>query len=151
VLKDIGRAPKLFQPFLKRVILDPTGFRRSLLEAMPRMLFALLPVFALIVGLFYRHRKYPEHLYFAIHLHAFVFLALAIFELAKFSRVNALVVIAGILTMIWVPSYAALAFRRAYGASWIGTLTRQVAIGAIYSTVTGVAFLVTIYVVAVYG
>ena len=36
----------LMQPFLRRAVEDPGGFKRGLLETMPRMLFALLPVFA---------------------------------------------------------------------------------------------------------
>src|SRR3954470_5466745 len=65
-LNDISHAPVILQPLLRRVIDDPIGFRRGLQETMPRMLFVLLPLFAGIVALFYRGRKYPEHLYFAI-------------------------------------------------------------------------------------
>jgi hypothetical protein len=72
-LEQIERSPALVRPFLRRAVADPAGFRRGLLEALPRMFFVLLPVFAGIVALFYHGRKYPEHLYFAIHLHAFVF------------------------------------------------------------------------------
>src|SRR5262245_26064963 len=74
------------RPILRRAFDDPAGFRRSMLESMPRVLFALLPIFGLIVALFYRRRHYPEHLYFALHLHAFVFLALALDR--KSTRLN---------------------------------------------------------------
>src|SRR3954471_7279095 len=90
-LAAITRAPAAMQPFLRRAVVDPTGFKRGILENTPRMLFILLPVFAGIIALFYRHRKYPEHLYFAVHLYAFIFLALAAMELTKFTQVPALV------------------------------------------------------------
>src|SRR3982750_3617215 len=66
-LNDIARAPGLLQPLLRRAVEDPTGFRGGLRETMPRMLFVLLPLFAGIVALFYRGRKYPEPPLFGIH------------------------------------------------------------------------------------
>lgn len=151
VLDDIKRAPSFMQPFLRRAVTDPSGFRRSILEAMPRMLFALLPVFAAIVALFYRGRKYPEHLYFAIHLHAFAFLAFALIEIAKFTRVPTVVVIASTLSFLAIPVYATLAFRFAYGGSVIRTLSKELGIGAIYFVTSIAAFFTMIYVVSVMG
>src|SRR5437868_5133153 len=148
-LRDIARAPKVIQPLLRRGVEDPGGLRRGLIETMPKMLFALLPVFAGIVALFYRGRKYPEHLYFAIHLHAFVFLALAVTELLKFTRMPAIIGIGSIAAVILVPVYATLAFRRVYGGSLARTIAKELGIGAIYAIVSGVAFLVMIYWVSV--
>src|SRR5438552_18510052 len=56
-LKDIARAPAVMQPFLRRAVTNPAGFKRGILEATPKMLFALIPVLAAIVALFYRGRK----------------------------------------------------------------------------------------------
>jgi hypothetical protein len=148
-LEDIARAPAVMRPFLLRAVEDPVGLKRGVLETMPRMLFALLPIFAGIVALFYRGRKYPEHLYFAIHLHAFIFLALAVGELFKFLRVPALVVLATVVTLIWIPIYATLAFRRVYGGSLGMTLIKEVAIGAIYAATAVVAFIIMIYWVSI--
>src|SRR4029450_5953554 len=133
----------VMQPFLRRAVTDPAGFKRDLFEAMPRMLFALLPVFALIVALFYHGRKYPEHLYFAIHLHAFVFLALALVALAKFTQMPTFIgIIAGIVVLS-IPIYATLAFRHTYGGSVIRTLSKEVGVGAIYFVTAAVAFMTT--------
>lgn len=150
-LKDIERAPALFRPLLRRSIEDPAGFKRRMLEWLPRMLFLLLPVFAAIVSLFYRRRKYPEHLYFAIHLNAFVFVALALSQAAKFTYSTKIAFIVGSTALIWIPVYATLAFRRTYGGSVVGTLAKEIAIGAIYGAVALIALMLTIYVVAVYG
>ena len=139
------------QPFLRRAVTDPSGFRRSILEAMPRMLFVLLPVFAAIVAVFYHGRKYPEHLYFAIHLHAFAFLALALIQLAKFTRLPTVVVITWTLAFLSIPVYATLAFRYAYGGSVLRTLSKEVGIGAIYFVTSIVAFFTMIYIVSVMG
>jgi hypothetical protein len=150
-LEDIKRAPAFMQPFLRRGIEDPGGIKRGILETMPRMLFALLPIFAGIVALFYRGRKYPEHLYFAIHLHAFIFLALAVAALAKFTRSPILVAVAGLIVMIWIPIYATLAIRRLYNGSLIRTLVKESGIGAIYAVVAGIGFLILIYWVSIAG
>jgi len=148
-LEDIARAPALMQPFLRRTVEDPGGLKRRILETMPRMLFVLLPIFAGILALFYRGRKYPEHLYFAIHLHAFIFLALAVSALLKFTQSALLVSGASLIASIWIPIYATLAFRRVYGGSLARTLVKEVAIAAIYAVTAAVGFIIMIYWVSV--
>lgn len=151
VLKEVNAAPRIFRPFLRRAIEDPAGFKRGMFEAMPRMLFALLPIFAGIVALFYRRLKYPEHLYFAIHLHAFVFLALALIEISKFSRMPIVVAIISTPVLIWIPTYSTLAFRRVYGGSIVKTLAKEAGIGTMYSLMAGVAFFLVLDLVSLFG
>jgi len=150
-LKDVERAPALMRPFLRRAIADPTGFKRGMLEAMPRMLFALLPVFALIVAIFYRGRKYPEHLYFAVHMHAFIFLALASAAVFKFTRSAPVVAVASTIAVVWIPIYATLAFRRTYGGSVVRTLAKEIGIGTIYTFAAFAGFIVMIYWVSLFA
>jgi hypothetical protein len=104
-----------------------------------------------LVALFYHGRKYPEHLYFAIHLHAFVFLALALAALAKFTRVPVVVGVVASVATFSIPIYATIAFRRNYAGSLVGTLSKGVAIAAIYLVICAAAFATTIYVVSVMG
>jgi len=113
------------------------------------MLFVLLPIFAGILALFYRGRKYPEHLYFAIHLHAFIFLALSVSELLKFTQSALLVGGVSLIVSIWIPIYATLAFRRVYGGSLARTVVKELAIGTIYALVVAVGFITMIYWVSV--
>jgi len=113
------------------------------------MVFALLPVLAAIVALFYRGRKYPEHLYFAIHLQAFTFIALTLTELAKFTLIPALAMLASAVAVIWIPTYATLAFRRVYGGSLVGTVSKEIGIAAIYFVTWIAAFVLMIYWVSV--
>ena len=151
ILSDIEGAPSFIQPLLRRAVLDPAGFRASVFQAMPRMVFALLPVFAAIVALFYRGRKYPEHLYFAIHLHAFVFLALALAELSKFTQAPVIVGVVATIATLSIPIYATIAFRRTYGGSLVAILSKDVAIAAIYLVTCFAAFATMIYVVSLMG
>ena len=150
-LKDIESAPPLMRPFLRRAVGDPGGFKRAILETMPRMLFLLLPVFAAIVAIFYRGRKYPEHLYFAIHLHAFIFLAFSIGQLLKFTHVSMIAALAGVISLVWIPIYAILAFRRVYGGSLGRTVAKALGILAIYAVAAGGGFAVMIFWVSIFG
>jgi hypothetical protein len=150
-LNDIARAPEVMQPFLRRAVTDPTGFKRGILETMPKMLFALLPVFAAIVALFYRGRKYPEHLYFAIHLQAFTFIALTVTELVKFTQIPVLAMLASGSAVIWIPIYATLAFRRVYGGSVVRTVAKEIGIATIYFVTWFAAFVLMVYWVSITG
>jgi hypothetical protein len=150
-LEDIARAPALMQPLLRRAVIDPTGFKAVIIETMPRMLFVLLPVFAGITALFYRGRNYPEHLYFAIHLQSFIFLALALTELGKFTRIPLLVMVVSAVAVSWIPVYATLAFRRAYGGSLLQTLVKGLGIAAIYCVAWVGAFIFTLYWLSIIG
>ena len=147
-LEDIARAPKVMQPFLRRAVEDPGGFKRGILDAMPRILFALLPVFAVIVALFYHGKKFPEHFYFAFHLHSFIFLCLTVAVATRFTRIAPLSIAAGIVAYAWIAVYATFSFRRVYGGSMLATLSKELGIAALYGLVSFAAMILTIYVVS---
>lgn len=150
-LKDLERAPAVIRPLLRRSLVDPQGFRRSIFDALPKMLFALVPIFALLVSLFYRGLKYPEHLYFSIHLHTYIFLALCLPKIARLTHSTVLASVFAALAVLSMPVYATLAFRRVYGGSLIGTLAKEVGIGTLYVVVSFIALLVTIMILASIG
>lgn len=147
-LKQVQKAPRILRPILNRAVADPKGFQRSLIETMPRVLFALVPIFAAIVGLFYRHRKYPEHLYFALHLQAFVFVALTIGAVAKFSPVSAVSQVVSVLVVLWIIGYSVTAARRIYGGSVTATVAKGVGVVMLNSIAGIVALCIAIFVAA---
>lgn len=51
----------------------------------PKLMFFLLPVFALLIAIFYSRKKYyySQHLIFSIHFHSFIFLWLLIIKLLQ--------------------------------------------------------------------
>ena len=120
------------QSIFRRAVTDPARFQSDVLASMPKALFALLPVFAGILALFYRGRRFADHLYFALHVHAFAFVALALSAAAKFTQWFPLVLVAGVVVMLWVPVYAHRSLRRVYGGSWGSTVVKELGIGAIY-------------------
>jgi hypothetical protein len=120
---------------LQRMIVDPEGFNARLKSLVPRMFFALLPFYAAVLALFYRRRNYPEHLYFAIHLHAFVFLALMLAELTKISGSVKVAGSLGVLVLGWIAVYSLIALRRVYGGGWAGTILKGIGIMLLYGAV----------------
>jgi len=135
ILASVASAPKPLRPALRRLAKDPQGFQKDFTEVMPKLMFALLPVFALILALFYRGRGFVEHLYFTIHLQTFLFVALGLGVLARFTNLVVLIIATGILTFVWAPLYAHFSLRRVYGGTNGGTLLKELGIGALYAAV----------------
>jgi hypothetical protein len=109
----------------------------------PRAMFVLVPLFAALVMLFRRGggHTYPQHLYFALHVHAAVFLASAVNTLLEpLARFPYVATTAGIVLSLYVAAYFFLAFRRVYETTILSTLWRTVAVGLLYS----VALMVTV-------
>jgi hypothetical protein len=113
--------------------------------------FVLLPVFAAILALFYRKRHYPEHSYFAVHLHAFAFFALMFIELAKFARLDRLGDALAPGALIWICVYSILALRRVYGGTVGSTIAKSVGIGAVYLMASSAALLGLVFWAALAG
>ena len=114
------------------VLTDPVKFRRDFLETLPRVLFVLVPVFAAIVALFYRHRRFPQHLLFALHLHAAIFTVLALSELAAFTRSVVLVGMADVAFLIFLMAYVVLSSRQVYGDRWAPVIFKTAGIAVCY-------------------
>ncbi len=55
------------------------------LNNLPKMMFLLLPLFALVVWLFYirKHMYYEEHLIYSLHVHVFLFILILVFMLLQ--------------------------------------------------------------------
>ncbi len=78
-------------------------FLKELVNQIPKVLFILLPVFALILKLLYIRRKkyYIEHLILSLHFHTFVFLHLIIAVLFTHWIVITLIIL-GILLYLFI-------------------------------------------------
>lgn len=102
---------------------------------LPRAMFVLVPLFAALVMLFRRHHghTYPQHLYFALHVHAAWFFANALDSLSEgvaFFRYAAPAIDA--VTEIYIVVYFFVAFWRTYETTIWGALWRTLTIGSLY-------------------
>lgn len=86
LLAEVDEQLWILRPMLRAMAEDQAGFRARAFTIMPRVFFAMLPVFAAIVALFYRRRHFPTALVFAAHLHAFAFLIFTISEASKLTQ-----------------------------------------------------------------
>jgi Protein of unknown function (DUF3667) len=121
------------------------NFMRSLPERIVKYLgyslFALMPLFALLMKLVYFNRRmtYGEHIVFALHLHAFWLLILLATSISPKPW--------GDFLMFGVPIYAVMAMRSVYGGRWWTTLSRASIVSILYS----VALVFTLTVVALFA
>ena len=140
LLASADKAPAVLRPLFRAVAADPAGFRARVLTIMPRVFFALLPVFAVIVSLFYRGRRFPTSLVFAVHLHAFAFAAFTLAEAAKLpGSIGLAVAVSGVVTVTFT-AYALLALRAVFGGGWPVTIVKAAAIGVVYMIASLPAF-----------
>jgi hypothetical protein len=110
---------------------------------LPQTMFIMIPVFALLLKLFYvfKRRLYVEHLIVALHSHAFLFLALMLLTLLGFAAsalkdnvpvAGAVITLVSIAMWIWMPVYLLLMQKRVYRQGWGMTILKYWLIGSVY-------------------
>lgn len=107
----------------------------------PYALFALMPVFALLLKLLYlgSGRRYGAHLLFALHANAFAFAMMAL-QMVIPSSLN----FVHAVLAIWMIAYLPLALRRVYGGGWIVTLLRWIVLALLHLLCIVLAILATL-------
>jgi hypothetical protein len=144
IAADRDDAAWFLKPMMIALQKDPIAFRARTLTIMPRVFFALLPVFAATVWLFYRRRRFPVALVFAVHVHAFAFLAFSIVEAAKFSGSEIVVAIVTVPILIAFTGYALASLRAVFGGRWPITIVKAAGIAMVYGIAAVPAFLIVL-------
>src|SRR6185436_16819322 len=139
---ELSESPWIVRALVDAVAKDPQAFRARVFTIMPRVFFGMLPVYAGIVWLFYRQKRFPAALVFAVHLHAFAFLAFAIGEAAKFTRMDVLAIGVGVVMLVIVSIYALRAQQAVFGGTWPATVAKATAIGLLYTLTAFPAFVI---------
>jgi hypothetical protein len=119
---------------LYRLQADPAALNGALTEWLPRILFVLLPLFAVVMALFYwpsRQFLFVDHLVFSLNLHSFGFAAL----LAAAVLAQSLLPGAAVAWLFFgvVCAYLVLAMKRFYAQGWAPTGLKFAGIGLVYS------------------
>lgn len=130
VLLDPGQDPKF----------DAAVQADFLSDDLPRLMFILLPVFALIMKAAYFRRLYFDHLIFAIHLHTagYVILALMLPLEDVANESVGLAIIQGIIFFYFI-AYFGVAMSRVYGSSALVAAAKSIAVLFAYMIVVSVA------------
>jgi Protein of unknown function (DUF3667) len=119
-------------------------------QIMPNVMFVLVPIFAGLVALVFRGRRirYPQHLAFALHTHAFLFLALVLTLVPRVTRNGVIDALAVAASFLAIAVYMVLAVRRVYGGSLWGAILRSGTVAATYFIAFATAMLLTFAVAA---
>lgn len=140
ILKQVGNDPNGWMArnalgTIEQLGRDPAALNGPLMRWTPRVLFLLLPLFALLLSAFYvRHRKqfyFVDHLNFSLSIHSFIFVML-ILAIGAAQLLSGAIVADVVLLSIAV--YLLIALKRFYGQSWIVTVVKFVSICFVYST-----------------
>lgn len=99
-----------------QVVIDRSGRIDGTLSAIPKAMFVLVPLFAALIGVMYRdrRRKYPQHLAFALHVHAALFIMLSVMLGARLFHSPAAIGAYALLVMIPFAVYLVRATRTVY-------------------------------------
>lgn len=106
-------------------------------------IFILTPLFALLLGWFFKtkNRHYLENLIFALHIHAFYFFIAIIFML--FDRIIP-DSISDISFITLIIIYLLLALKRFYSRKWVSSVFRLIGLGTLYGFMVMVCFLCSV-------
>ncbi|MGH8089325.1 MAG: DUF3667 domain-containing protein, partial [Stenotrophomonas sp.] len=137
---------------LPRISERPQLLVNAFFGAVPSALFVLVPLFAVLLKVFYlgSGRLYLEHLVVALYSHAFLCVALLGILLlsmlgGQMTAVPGAGIIIGVLItllVLWMPCYLLIMQRRVYGQSWLVTTLKFTALGWLYFTVVTAATVV---------
>ena len=145
--REIGESPEKG----RAIEANPNLMFDKVLDVLPGTMFVLLPIVALLFKFWYlfARRYYVEHLIFALHNHAFMFVTFIVVivlgTIAEWQEPGG----AGLLTtgsgwvraalFTWIPVYLLVSLKRVYGQGWGLTLGKYFAIGISYLVLLGFA------------
>lgn len=129
-------APSEGAPADQRVALTIATIER-ILAAIPRAIFALVPVFAWLVRLTHRQarRHFPAFLVFALHVHAAFFLVMTLTVPLQIFASDLWISAAQLAVALGMVGYLAAASRRVFGGTAMQAFVRAVAIASIHTVV----------------
>lgn len=115
---------------------DEERLSHEIAKQLPRTMFVLMPLFALLTWAFFRkqERHYIAHLYYSIHFHAFVFAVLSV--IALFSAIQFPYIALVLQPLIVV--YHFMALRRVFGTATSTTIWKGLVVGVAYLLTVGV-------------
>ncbi|MGB5332400.1 MAG: DUF3667 domain-containing protein [Woeseiaceae bacterium] len=130
ILLDPGQDPRF----------DAAVQARFLSDDLPRLMFVLLPMFALLMKVVYRQRLYFDHLIFSLHLHtaAYVILAMMMPLEALASR-HPIPVLIQFALLGYLLAYFVMALRRVYSSGWLTVALKSTVVLLVYGVLLSVA------------
>lgn len=108
-------------------------------DDLPRLMFMLLPVFALLLKMAYINRLYFDHLIFSLHLHSAAYVILAMMmPLEALANQHAILVVLQVALLGYFLAYYVTAVRRVYKSDWLVVAAKSTAVLFVYAIVVSV-------------
>jgi Protein of unknown function (DUF3667) len=128
---------------------DPRPFIIGIFSVLPQVLFVVMPLFALILKIFFifKRRLYMEHLIVALHSHAFVFLSLLFITMMIALKASVAATVPWLAVLLdwliffagwWIPIDLFLTQKRVYRQGWILTTLKFGVIGICYTVIIAI-------------
>ena len=130
---------------------NPNLIKDKAFDVFPVAMFVLLPIVALLFKFWYLFAKkyYVEHLIFALHNHAFLFVVLLIVilgnsfagwqEPTEEGPITAAISWINIVIGVWIPVYLLVSLKRVYQQGWWMTMGKYTCIGVSYLVLLAMA------------
>ena len=130
ILLDPGQDPKF----------DAAVQAGFLADDLPRLMFILLPIFALLVKIVFSYRLYFDHLIFSLHLHSAAYIVFALMlPLETLASRHLALLIFQVLIMIGFLAYFVTAVHRVYKSNWFAVAWKSAVILFTYMVVVSIA------------
>jgi hypothetical protein len=133
----------------------PGKFVATLFSVAPQALLLILPLFALLLKIFFLFKKrlYMEHLIVALHSHSFLCLSILVLVILGALRgwVEAWPIVPGLFTFLifatscWIPIYLLIAQKRIYHQGWLMTSVKYFCIGMCYTVLLSFGILLNLF------
>lgn len=140
------RVGPLLRASCVRVVRDQHEVRAEFLHNLPRAIFLLLPILALLLKPLYRRppRYLVEHLLFLLHNHALLYLAFGLLGFVDaFGASDAVTDPLFFAVVLYIPYYYYRGMRRVYGEGTARTLGKLTVLSLAYAVLAVVVLVVT--------
>lgn len=130
VLLEPGQDPRL----------DAAAQAGFLSNELPRLMFVLLPAFALLLKIVFPDRLYFDHLIFSIHLHSAAYVILALMLPLEVMADRHVVFLAmQVALLVYLLAYFVMSMRRVYRSAWVAIAFKSTAVLFVYVIIVSVA------------
>jgi hypothetical protein len=131
----------LVMSVVEKNIHSANGVLSSSSDSYSRIMFSLLPIFALFLQLLYRKTYYLSNLIVAIHLHCISYLVFMIsFPLEAYEDRHPILVLLQLPLGIYLIAYFLITLKNNYGKSWLETSIKFALLLTIYVSTMGLFF-----------
>lgn len=133
---------------INRVAEDPAAWLERAQSWVPRIMFVMVPVYALLLSLTYAWRRgfyLYDHLIVSVHFHAALFLSMAVFYLLADTLSGSLMFLAG---LVYSHAYLYRLHRVVYERGRFTSILRTVTLTFVYGIILGIGLVATLLISA---